>query len=201
MKVRGLFFRKAVDRAVQIGSIAAVAFAIGSMAWILVTVFQYGKGAFSWSFLVNPSRPYGVADGGIANALLGTAAITLGAALLALPPALLAGIALAEFKEYRKLGAVLRFSANVMMGMPSVLVGLFVYMIWVVPTGHFSGFAASLALAILMFPVVMRTTEDMLCMVPDSLREAALALGMTRARACLEVVCRAARGGLLTGML
>ncbi|MEG1980741.1 MAG: phosphate ABC transporter permease PstA, partial [Victivallaceae bacterium] len=133
--------------------------------------------------------------------ILGTIIITFGAAVMAVPGALCAGIFLAEFKDHPKFSAFLRFSANVMMGMPSVLVGLFVYMILVVPSGRFSGFAASVALAILMFPVVMRTTEDMIAMVPDALRESALALGMSRSRATICIVCKSAKNGLLTGIL
>ena len=133
--------------------------------------------------------------------MLGSIMITLGAALLATPPAICAGICLSEFRDHPKVTATLRFSANVMMGMPSVLVGLFVYTLIVVPSGHFSGFAGSVALAIIMFPVVMRTTEDMLDMVPYALREASLAIGMTRTRTTLRIICRSARKGLITGIL
>lgn len=201
MKKRGLFFRKFRDRLVRLFSTFAVLLAVGAMLWILVIVALYGIKALQWSFFVNPSRPYGVPDGGIANALLGSIMITLGATLLAVPPALAAGIALSEFKDYKKITTFLRFAANVMMGMPSVLVGLFVYVILVVPTSNFSGFAGSVALAIIMFPVIMRTTEDMLAMVPYTLRESALAIGMTRTRTTLHIVCKSARKGLLTGIL
>ena len=120
---------------------------------------------------------------------------------MGIPPAILAGIYLAEFGKGTKLGNAIRFAANVMMGMPSVVAGLFVYAVLVIPMGRFSGFAGSVALAFLMFPVVLRTTEDMLLMVPDSLRESALALGCSRARTALRIICRSARGGLVTGIL
>ena len=196
MKKKSLLIRKIKDRILRVYSAAAVMLAVGVMLWILGTVAADGFKSFSWSFLLNPSKPYGSIGGGIANALLGTVLITLGAAVMAVPGAICAGICLSEFKEYRRTAAFLRFSANVMMGMPSVLVGLFVYMVLVVPTGHFSGFAASVALAILMFPVIMRTTEDMLAMVPYALRESALALGMTRMRAtvCSPAFCWHCRG-------
>ncbi len=200
MKRKSLLPRKLKDYALRGFSAFAVALAVGAMLWIIFTVVGRGMSALSWDFLVTPSRPYG-GEGGIANALLGTLLITLGAAVIAVPGAICAGICLSEFKEMRRLSAVLRFSANVMMGVPSVLVGLFVYMLLVVPTGHFSGLAASVALAILMFPVVMRTTEDMLNMVPYALRESALALGMTRTRTTLAIVCKSAKNGLLTGIL
>ena len=201
MKKKTIFFRKSADRLVRLASGLAVGVAIAVMCWILVTVFRQGGAALRLTFFLNPSKPYGIADGGIANAILGTVVITFGAALLAVPPALLGGICLSEYKDYRRLAATLRFAANVMMGMPSVIVGLFVYTVIVVPTGNFSGLAGSIALAIIMFPVIMRTTEDMLAMVPYALRESALALGMTRTRTTVQIVCRAARKGLLTGIL
>lgn len=201
MKRRSMVFRKIQDRAMRFFSAGAVLFAVGAMCWILGVVAARGAGAVDWTFLTRCSRPFGAAAGGVANALVGTLLITGGAVLIAVPPAVFAGIGLAEFRECRRCAAVTRFCANVLMGIPSVLVGLFVYTILVVPTGRFSGFAGSVALAIIMFPVVMRTTEEMLAMVPDSLRESALALGMSRARASLAIVCRSAKNGLLTGIL
>ena len=198
---RPLFFRKALDAAVGAFSIFAVAVAVGGMAWIVWTVIAQGLPAIGFDFLTNPSKPYGIPDAGIANALLGTLFITVCAAVIAVPLAVAAGIFLSEFGRAGKIPAALRFSANVMMGMPSVIVGLFVYTVLVVPTGNFSGFAGAVALAIIMFPVIMRTTEDMLTMVPDTLRESALALGMSRARTTICVVCRSAKNGLLTGVL
>lgn len=198
---RPLFFRKVLDKAVGIFSIFAVAVAVGGMAWILFTVITEGLHVLDLSFLSSPSKPYGVPGAGIANALLGTVIITLVAAVISVPLAIAAGIFLSEYGQKGKVAAILRFSANVMMGMPSVIVGLFVYTILVIPTGNFSGFAGAVALAIIMFPVIMRTTEDMLAMVPNTLRESALALGMSRARTTLCIICRAAKNGLLTGVL
>ncbi|NLE56186.1 MAG: phosphate ABC transporter permease PstA [Lentisphaerae bacterium] len=198
---RSITTRKWTDRLVRAFSALAVALAVLTMLWIIGTVIAYGHHALRPSFLINPSRPYGIANGGIANALLGTIAITFGAAAIAVPPALLGGIYLSEYKDNRAITSVLRFSATVMMGMPSVIIGLFVYMIMVVPSGHFSGLAGSVALAIIMYPVIMRSTEDMLGMVPYTLRESALALGMTRTRTTLRIICFAARKGLLTGVL
>lgn len=201
MKRRPLTWRKLTNQFVKIFSAAAVLLAVGAMLWILYTVACYGIRSMNFSFFTTPTMPYGAVRGGIANALLGSVMITFGAAVLAVPPALCAGIFLAEYKDWKTVSGVLRFSANVMMGIPSVLVGLFAYIILVLPTGNFSGFAASVALAIIMFPVIMRTTEDMLGMVPDALRESALALGMTRTRATVCIVCLSARKGLLTGIL
>ncbi|OQA82127.1 MAG: Phosphate transport system permease protein PstA [Lentisphaerae bacterium ADurb.Bin242] len=201
MKRRPLTYRKLKNQFVKLFSTTAVLLAVGAMLWILYTVACYGIRSMNLSFFTTPTMPYGVTRGGIANAFLGSVMITFGAAVLAVPPALCAGIFLAEYKDWKAVSSILRFSANVMMGIPSVLVGLFVYIILVMPTGNFSGFAASVALAIIMFPVVMRTTEDMLGMVPDALRESALALGMTRTRATVCIVCQSARKGLLTGIL
>lgn len=201
LKRRGTFLRKFTDAAVRVASLAALLLAVGGMAWILTDVIIRGGGALSWSFLTNPSRPPGVPGGGIANAICGTLLITLFSTLIALPPAVLAGIYLAEFGRGGRLGGIIRFAANVAMGVPSVLVGLFVYALVVAPSGHFSGFAGSIALAVIMFPVIVRTTEDMMLMAPNALRESALALGMSRARATLRIVCRAARSGMVTGVL
>lgn len=201
-KYRPLFWRKAKDRAVQVFSVISLAIAVGAMLWILGTILVRGAEVLGWDFLSNPSKPYGMPDAGIANALLGTLMITGFSVLIAVPPALAAGIWLAEFgKRMPRAAAAIRFCANVLMGMPSVIVGLFVYMILVVPMRGFSGLAGAVALAILMFPVVMRTTEDMMAMVPDTLRESGLALGMTRCRVTLSIICRAARNGLVTGVL
>ncbi len=196
---RSLKGRQFLDRLLRCAAGLALFAALGSMLWILGTVIARGARAINWNFLTAISSPR--SDGGIGNAILGSILITFGAAALALIPALLGGCYLAEFGRTSRFGHYVRFSANVMMGLPSVLVGLFVYAAMVRPMGCGSGLAGSVALAIIMFPVVMRTTEDMLRMVPDSLREAGLALGMTRARTTLCVVFRAARSGLITGIL
>lgn len=201
MKNRTAFFRKTADLLLNLAALLSISLALGGMGWILCTVFSHGCSALSWELLTAPSKPYGEAGAGVANALLGTLIMTAGATLLAVPPALAGGIYLAEFGKQSKVADALRFCANVMMGLPSILVGLFVYALLVVPSGHFSGLAGTVALAIIMFPVIMRTTEDMLLMVPDTLRESALALGMSRMRATLCIVARSARNGLATGIL
>ena len=201
MKRRHVGPRKARDAAVRAFSLAATAIALALMGWVAFTVVREGAGALSWATLTGVSCPYGEGSGGIANALLGTAAITAGAVALAVPVAVAAGIGLAEFGGDGRFASVCRFAINLMMGLPSVIAGLFVYGAVVVPTGHFSGFAGSMALALLMFAVVERTTEDQLALVPVTLRESALALGISRTRVTLQVVCRAAKGGMLTGIL
>lgn len=201
MKMRPARFRRAVDMSMRGFSAFATFVALALMAWILFTIFREGAGAISLELLVNRSKPYGEAQSGIANALIGTALITGGATVLAVPPAMAAGIWLAEFGRDGRFASLVRFVVNALMGVPSVIVGLFVYGILVATTGHFSGFAGSVALAILMFPVIVRTAEDQLSGVPDTMRESGLALGATRTRVTLGLVCRSAKGGLITGIL
>jgi len=201
MKRRGITFRKVIDLAIKIFSIFFVAITIVMMGWIIFTIIDQGYGSLNWAFFSEATAPYGVPDGGIANALFGTLLITLGAAVIGVPTGILGGIYLAEFSNKSRLGDLIRFAANVMMGMPSIIVGLFVYALLVYTTKHFSGFAGSIALAIIMFPLVLRTTEDMLSMVPNSLRESALALGMPRWQSIFYIIFRAAKDGLITGIL
>ncbi len=201
LKPRGLFLRKLKNFTVigvsAFGTVIAAVFLI----WILWTILRNGAESLSVEFLTQPTKPYGVPGGGMLNAILGTALITLVATLLAVPAGMLGGVCLSEFARSSKFGNAVRFSANVMMGMPSIIVGLFIYTLIVMTTGKFSGFAGSVALAIIMFPVILRTTEDMLCMVPNALRESALAIGAPRWRITLAVVFRSAKSGLMTGVL
>ncbi len=201
METRKKTGRKIVDVTVRGCSLVATVLALALMGWILWTVVREGAGALSWDLLIHRSRPYGEPGSGIANALVGTLVITLGAAALAIPLALLAGIGLAEFGGKGRFTGICRFAINLLMGVPSVIVGLFVYGVLVVPTGHFSGFAGSVALAMLMFAVAVRTTEDQIALVPTALREAGLALGASRTRVTLGLVCRDAARGMLTGIL
>ncbi len=200
-RLRPLFFRKTWDICLALFSFFSLSVALGCMGWILWTVWSQGAPSLGWEFLTSPSKPYGEIGAGIANALLGTLMITAGATVIAVPLALAAGIYLAEFGGHSRLGHALRFCANVLMGLPSIIVGLFVYVLLVMPTGNFSGFAGTVALSVIMFPVIMRTTEDMMSMVPYALREGALALGMSRMRTTLCIIFRAARNGLATGIL
>ena len=201
LKPRGLFLRKLKNFTVigvsAFGTVIAAVFLI----WILWTILRNGAESLSVEFLTQPTKPYGVPGGGMLNAILGTALITLVATLLAVPAGMLGGVCLSEFARSSRFGNAVRFSANVMMGMPSIIVGLFIYTLIVMTTGRFSGFASSVALAIIMFPVILRTTEDMLCMVPNALRESALAIGAPRWRITLAVVFRSAKSGLMTGVL
>lgn len=193
--------RRAADIAVKLLAAAAALTGIVVLGWILAVLIWRGGAAINWAFFTQlPSRPGGE-GGGLASAMLGTLLMTGLATILGVPPGILAGIYLAELGHHGRFGTLVRFVANVMMGIPSIIVGLFVYTLLVVPLGHFSGYAGAVALALLIVPIVARTTEDMLALVPNTFREAALALGAPRWRVTLGVVLRAARAGVVTGVL
>jgi len=173
---------------------------------ILPLVFIFGdlvaKGASSidWAFFTQNPAPPGETGGGVANAIVGTAIIVGLAGLIGLPVGIGAGIFLAEYGGGR-LGWTVRYIADVMNGTPSIVVGIFAWTFIVKPVGHFSALAGGAALAVLMVPMIARTTEEMVRLVPHSLREAALALGYPRWRTSLTVVARTALGGIVTGSL
>jgi phosphate transport system permease protein len=192
--------RKILDLVMKVFSGLASLVGILFLAWILFEVIRKGAGALHVSFFTQLMSPAGVA-GGVANAILGTGMITVLAAAIGVPTGLFAGVYLSEFGNNTRLGSLVRFSINVMMGVPSIIVGMFVYTILVLPFGHFSGYAGAVALAIIMMPVAARTTEDMLNLVPNSLKESALALGSPRWRTTFGIVFRAAKTGLITGVL
>jgi phosphate transport system permease protein len=201
VKLRPATGRRVANLAVSIWAGASALVGILILFWILYVVIIRGLGALNLSFFTQLPTPPGMGGGGLANAIAGTLALTVMATLIAVPLGLMAGVYLAEFSGESKVGDYSRFSANVLMGMPSIIVGIFAYGLVVVPLGHFCGYAGALALAILMLPVVTRTTEDMLRLVPNTLRESALALGAPRWKVTLDVVFRAAKGGLITGIL
>lgn len=193
--------RKLLDFTVKAVSFGAALLGIFFLGWILFVVIQRGVAAISWDFFTKLPTPPGMEGGGVMNAIIGTVLMTGIAILIGVPTGVLAGVYLAEFGKHTRLGAAVRFTVNVLMGIPSIIIGLFVYSILVFPFGRFSGLAGGVSLAILMFPVVSRTTEDMLSMVPNALREAALAIGNPRWMATLSILFRAAKSGLITGVL
>lgn len=201
MKPRGPTGRKVVNLTICIGAGGSALIGIAALFWITSGVLLKGFRAFNLTFFTALPTPPGVPGGGMANAIVGTAAMTLLATMLAVPVGLLGGIFLAEYGQESRMADYTRFSANVLMGMPSILIGVFAYVLLVVPLGKFSGYAGAFALGIIMLPVVTRTTEDMLRLVPNTLREAALALGAPRWKVTLAIVFRAAKSGLITGVL
>jgi len=201
MKQRPATCRLALDAAVRLLSGLAAVLAILMLGWIMLEVARKGVAALDWNFFTKLPTPPGIAGGGVANAILGSLLVTALAVVLGVPVGMLAGIYLAEFGLHTRLAAAVRFTVNVMMGVPSIIIGMFVYALLVLPVGHFSGYAGGAALALIMLPIVARTTEDMLGLVPNTLRESALALGAPRWKATLGVVLRAAKAGLLTGTI
>lgn len=193
--------RKVADFSIKVISSLSALIGIAILVWILYEVVIRGASALDWSFFTKLPTPPGIKGGGLGNAILGTSVITLLATLVGVPVGLLAGVYLAEFGRHSWLGAAVRFTSNVMMGIPSIIVGLFVYTMIVLPSHRFSGYAGAVSLAIIMLPIVARTTEDMLRLVPNSLRESALALGAPRWKATMGVVFRAAKTGIITGVL
>jgi len=201
MRRRSVASRRIVDLAMRLVAGSAAAAGILALAWILATVVSRGAAAFSPAFFTRLPTPPGVAGGGLANAMLGTLMITGLAALFSIPMGLMAGVYLAEFGRESRFAAAVRMATNILMGVPSIISGVFVYTLLVATTGHFSGYAGAVALALIMLPVIVRTTEDMLLLVPGALREAGLALGTPRWRVTRDIVLRSASKGLLTGVL
>lgn len=201
MQTKSLVMRRLLDWSVRLLAGASGLLGIVFLMWILMDVALKGMPAIDWDFFTKRTGPFSVPDTGMANAILGTLYLTGLATLIGVPIGLMAGVYLGEFGKDSPLSTSVRFISNLLMGMPSILVGVFVYGLLVAPMQHYSGYAGGVALAIIMLPVVARTTEDMLGLVPNELRESALALGAPRWRAITQVVFRAAKAGLITGSL
>ncbi len=201
MKKRPSVYRKLTNFLISGAAVLASALGLFILGWILYTVLTRGIAAFSWDFFTQLPTPPGIEGGGLANAISGTILITSLSAVIGVPIGLLTGIYLSEFGQQSKFAEVVRFFNNILMGTPSIIIGVFVYTLLVVPSGHFSAYSGSIALAIMMLPVIGRTTEDMLQLVPNALREAALAMGTPRWKTTLNVIFRAAKSGLITGVL
>ena len=199
---RSLYRRRLfVTRAGMTLSTAAMAGGLAGLAWILWTLFYNGLSAFNIDFFTASTPAPGSAGGGMANAIVGSLMIVGASTLIATPIGILAGIYLAEFGDRSRFASATRFVVDIMLSAPSIVIGLFVFAIAVATVGHFSGWAGSLALGLIAVPVVVRTTENMLRLVPNSLREAAFALGAPRWRVNLAVTLRAVKGGVVTGVL
>jgi len=181
-------------------SLAAMVFGMAFLLWILFVLFQNGISALSPVLFTQDTPPPGSA-GGLKNAIFGSLVIVGSATLISTPIGILAGIYLAEFGRGSKLASVTRFINDILLSAPSIVIGLFVYTVFVMQVNHFSGWAGSMALALIAIPVVVRTTENMLHLVPNSLREAAVALGAPMWKVILMVTLKAVRGGVITGIL
>jgi phosphate transport system permease protein len=183
--------------------LSGVAAAIGLfwLVYILADVLINGLGALKLSLFLNDPAPAGVEGGGLRNAFVGQLMITLAATLIGVPIGVLGGTFLAEYARGKKLARVISVLSDIMVSVPSIVIGAFVYAALVRPLHHFSGWAGAFALSIIMIPVVLRTTEDMLSLVPWTLREAAFALGAPYYKVIIQVVYRGAATGIFTGIL
>lgn len=181
-------------------SFASAMVGLAVLAAILWTLFSNGLAALTLDLFTKMTPPPG-SDGGLANAIYGSVMMTLLATLVATPIGILAGTYLSEYGRGTKLGMVAIFINDILLAAPSIIIGLFVYALLVVPFKHFSGYAGAAALALIAIPVINRTTQDMLLLVPDAMREAAAALGTPRWKIMTSVIWRSARSGMLTGVL
>ena len=189
-----------VNRFNLVMSLATMAFGMAFLLWILFVLFQQGIAALSPTLFAQDTPPPGSA-GGLKNAIFGSLVIVTTATLISTPIGILAGIYLAEYGKNGRIASLTRFINDILLSAPSIVIGLFVYTVYVMQVGHFSGWAGSCALALIAVPVVVRTTENMLRLVPASLREAAVALGAPMWRVILHVTLKAVRGGVVTGVL
>ncbi len=181
-------------------ALAATAVGLGWLALILGTLLWQGFSGLSLRVFTEMTPPPG-SSGGLLNPIVGSLILTVLAVAIGTPVGILAGTYLAEYGRHDRLSSVVRFINDILLSAPSIVVGLFIYEIMVAPMGHFSGWAGGVALAMLVIPVVVRTTEDMLTLVPNALREAANAIGLPRSLTITRICYRAARAGMVTGVL
>jgi phosphate transport system permease protein len=200
MEVQGYAGRR-IRNGIATGlSFAATAFGLGWLVLILGALLWKGFSGLSVAVFTQMTPPPGSA-GGLLNPIAGSLIMTVIAVLIGTPIGILAGTYMAEYGRYDRLSSVVRFINDILLSAPSIVVGLFIYEILVAPLGHFSGWAGGVALAVLVIPVVVRTTEDMLTLVPNALREAATSIGLPRSMSITRICYRAARAGMVTGVL
>ena len=182
-------------------SMLAMGLGLFVLLWILSILFVNGFKAFDWAMFTQSTPAPGSEGGGLANAIVGSLLMVGFATLVSTPIGILAGVYLAEFGDRSKVASVTRFVTDIMLSAPSIVLGLFVYAILVAQVKHFSGWAGTIALSLIAVPVVLRTTENMLRLVPGSLREAAYSLGAPQWKVSTHVILRAAKSGVVTGVL
>jgi phosphate transport system permease protein len=192
--------RLLVNRLNLVMAMAAMLFGLSFLLWILFTLAQAGFNAFSLDLFTRMTPPPG-SKGGLLNAIMGSLSMAVMGTALGTPVGIFAGIYLAEYGSRGWLAPSTRFINDILLSAPSIIIGLFIYAIYVLQAGHFSAWAGAVALALIVIPVVVRTTENMLRLVPDSLREAAVALGTPQWKMILMVTLRSVRAGIMTGVL
>ena len=193
-------WRRGVNSFATFAAAAAVVLVLLPLGAVFGYLIYKGIGSINWAFLTQTPKPVGEAGGGMANAIAGSAFILLIASVIGVPIGIGAGIYLAEYGR-NQLGNVIRFTADVLNGVPSIVVGIVAYGIVVLSQGHFSALAGGVALAIMMIPTITRTTEEMLLLVPNAVREAAYGLGVSRWRTTLSITLRTATSGVITGVM
>lgn len=189
------------NNVVMVLSTLSALIGIGFLFWILGVLIINGVDALSMTIFIEEGAPPGYAESGLKHALIGQLMIVGVATFVGVPLGILAGTYLSEYGQKSKLSETIRDISDIMMSAPSIVIGAFVYAIIVAPMGHFSGWAGSIALTIIMLPIILRTTDDMLQLVPSTLREAAFALGAPKYKVITQVVYRGAKAGILTGIL
>ena len=201
MIMNTLYLRRRIINVINLSAaVLTTLFGLFWLIWLLWTLFSSGLQWLNGSVFVTSTPPPGQA-GGLANAIMGSLLMTGVGVVIGTPVGILAGTFLAEFGRYSRLAAVIRFVNDILLSAPSIIIGVFIYGVVVVNLGHFSGWAGGLALTLIMLPVVVRTTEDMLRLVPDHMREAAVALGAPRWKVIITVIYRASAAGIGTGVL
>ncbi|MBN2870976.1 MAG: phosphate ABC transporter permease PstA [Campylobacterales bacterium] len=180
-----------------ISTVIALAF----LFWILAVLVMKGIDALNWNIFIYEGSPPGYEDSGLKHALVGQLILVALATLIGVPLGIMAGTYLSEYGKNSKLAHTIRDISDIMMSAPSIVIGAFVYAVVVMPMGHFSAWAGAIALGIIMIPIILRTTDDMLQLVPGTLREAAFALGAPKYKVIMDVVYRGAKAGILTGVL
>ncbi len=193
--------RKIINGVNLTAAVVTTALGLFFLAWLLWTLFAQGLANFNWALFSQDMPGPGSEGGGLRNAIVGSLMMTITAVVIGAPVGILAGAYLSEFGRYARISIAVRFINDVLLSAPSIVIGVFVYEIMVAPFGGFSGWSGAVALAILVIPVVVRTTENMMRLVPDSMREAAAALGAPQWKVVNSVVIRAAISGIMTGVL
>jgi len=192
--------RKLINAFNMTASVLTTLVGLMFLGWILIVLITKGIGAINWAIFTEMTPPPGSA-GGLANALIGSLMITLVAVVIGTPIGIMAGTYLAEYGKHSLFAETVRTINDILLSAPSIIIGVFVYAMMVAPMGHFSGWAGAVALAIIVIPVVLRTTENMLILVPTQMREAAAALGAPRWMVIMSVVYKAAIAGMVTGVV
>lgn len=193
--------RKTVNAVAMVLCMSAMAFGLFWLAWILIETVRLGIGGLTLSIFTEMTPPPQAETGGLLNAIFGSLVMVTLATLLGTPIGVMAGVYLAEYGQKTWLGNTTRFINDILLSAPSIVIGLFIYTVVVAPMKTFSGFAGVLALALIVIPVVIRTTENMLSLIPGALREAAYALGTPKWKVILAITLKSARAGVITGVL